>query len=190
VEAGTAAIFVLIAWGRDGMWTTLPYCLLGATIIAILLIDSGDLRSPLWLAALGTAIGDVALVVVAATGRHWAVLIGAQAGALAGVVVFSALRRLDPQSRRTEGSGRSALIPAGCWLGGIGTVPAMIGLGVFVAVFLIHLPLRRLAMKSSHRGNSDSGLPAPRGILRILVDRPTIVGVILGTAAGLITFAR
>lgn len=181
VEAGTAAIFVLIVWGRDGTWMTLPYCLLGATMVSILLIDAGDLRSPLWLAALGTAFGDAALVVVAATGRHWTVLIGAQAGTLAGIVVFSALRRLDPESRRSEGTGRGALIPVGCWLGGLGIVPAMIGLGVFVAGFLICLLVSRLAA-SDH---------SPRRMaLPILFNRPMIVAVILGSAAGLIAFAR
>jgi leader peptidase (prepilin peptidase)/N-methyltransferase len=190
VEGGTAATFVLIVWGRDGTWMTVPYCLLGATIISIHLIDSGDLRSPLWLAALGTAIGDSALVVVAATGRDWSVLIGAQAGTLVGIVVFGALRRLDPESRRTEGMGRSALIPAGCWLGGLGILPAMIGLGAFVAAFLICLPLSRPAGKSSHRADSDAGHSGPRGTLRILVDRPMTMAVILGSAAGLITFAQ
>ena len=190
VEAATAAIFVLIAWARDGTWMTVPYCLLGAVILSILLIAAGDLRSPLSLAALGTAIGDAALVVVAATGRHWAVLIGAQAGTLAGILVFSALRRLDPESRRTEGMGRGAVIPAGCWLGGLGIVPAMIGLGVFIAIFLIELPLSRLAGKSSRPANSDSGHSPRPAMLPLLFDRPMIVAVILGTTAGLIAFAR
>lgn len=190
VEAGTAAIFVLVAWARDGGGMTVPYCLLGAIIISILLIDTGELRSPLWLAALGTAIGDAALVVVAATGSYWTVLIGAQAGTVAGIVVFSALRRLDPESRRTEGVGRSALIPAGCWLGGLGIVPAMIGLGVFVAVFLICLLLGRLAGKSSRAGSSDAAHSPPSGIRGILAKRPMIMAVIMGTAASLIAFAQ
>jgi leader peptidase (prepilin peptidase)/N-methyltransferase len=178
VEAGTAAIFVLVAWARDGTWMTVPYCLLGAIIISILLIDTGELRSPLWLAALGTAISDAALAVVAANGSHWTVLIGAQAGTLAGILVFSTLRQMDPESRRTEGIGRSALIPAGCWLGGLGMVPAMIGLGVFVAAFLTCLLASRLGGKSRRPANSISFV------------RPMIVAVILGTAAGLIALAR
>jgi leader peptidase (prepilin peptidase)/N-methyltransferase len=190
VEAGTAAIFVLVAWARDGTWMTVPYCLLGATIISILLIDTGELRSPLWLAALGTAIGDAGLAVVAATGSHWTVLTGAQAGTLAGILVFSALRRLDPESRRTEGIGRSALIPAGCWLGGLGFVPATIGLGVFVAAFLICILASRMAVKSRRPANSDGGHSGAREALPIPFVRPMIVGVVLGTAAGLIAFAR
>jgi leader peptidase (prepilin peptidase)/N-methyltransferase len=190
VEAGTAAIFVLVAWARGGTWMTVPYCLLGATLISILLIDTGDLRSPLWLAALGTAISDAALAVVAATGSHWTVLTGAQAGTLAGILVFSALRRLDPESRRSEGIGRSALIPAGCWLGGLGIVPAMIGLGVFVVAFLICLLASRMAGKSRRPANSDGGHSRAREALPIPFVRPMIVAVILGTATGLITLAR
>jgi leader peptidase (prepilin peptidase)/N-methyltransferase len=190
VEAGTAGIFVFIAWGRDGSLMTAPYCLLGAIIISILLIDSGELRSPLWLAALGTAIGDVALVAVAAAGSHWAALIGAQAGTLAGIVAFSALRRSDPESRRSEGIGRSALIPAGCWLGGLGADPTGIGVGVFVAVFLLCLGFNQLLGMS---GGRDEPAPSPstrRVTLRNLAGRPMIVAVALGTAGGLVTFAQ
>lgn len=190
VEAGTAAIFVLIAWGRDGTWMTVPYCLLGTAIVSVLLIDSGDLRSPLGLAALGTAIGDVALVVVAAAGSQWSVLIGAEAGALAGIVVFSSLRSLDPESRRPEGIGRSALIPAGCWLGGLGLVPAGVGVGVFVAVLLANLTLNRLAGDPDGSDEPASTPVSRRNVAQTLAGRPMIVAVALATAAGLITFAR
>ena len=66
VEAGTAGAFVLIAWARHGSLMTIPYCLLVATIITILLIDAGELRSPLLVAALGTAIADLVLLIIAA----------------------------------------------------------------------------------------------------------------------------
>jgi len=190
VEGATAAIFALITWAWDGSWMTIPYCLLAATLISILLIDSGDLRSPLSLAALGTAIGDAALVTVAAAGSPWTTLIGAQAGILIGIVVFGALRRSDPESRRSEGIGRSALIPAGCWLGGLGIIPAAIGVGVLVAVFLICLLLTLPLGKTADDTDSGSGLSSLRGVRRVLAGRPMIVAVTVGTAAGLITFAR
>ncbi len=169
---------------------TIPYCLLGATVVSILLIDTGDLRSPLSVAALGTVIGDTVLVAVAAAGSHWTTLIGAQAGILVGIVVFGALRRLDPESRRGEGIGRSALIPAGCWLGGLGIVPAAIGVGALVVVFLIDLGLNLLIGNSANAATSGSGHSSPGGALQILADRPMIVAVILGTAGSLIAFAR
>ena len=190
VEGGTAAIFMLIAWARGGSLMTIPYGLLSVTIVSILLIDTGDLRSPLWLAALGTALGDAALVAVAAAGSHWTLLIGGQIGTSAGIVAFAALRRLDPESRRDVGIGRSALIPAGCWLGGLGIVAAGIGLGVFAVVFVVCLSLSRLTGKSRGRANSDSGQTATLAMLRILADRPMILAVTLGATAGLMTFAR
>ena len=190
VEGGLAAIFLLIAWAHGGSLMTIPYCLLGATIVSILLIDTGDLRSPLSLAALGTAIGDVALVATAAAGSHWTVLVGGQIGTSAGIVAFGVLRRLDPESRRDAGIGRSALIPAGCWLGGLGLVAAGIGVGAFAVVFVVCLSLRRLTGKPGGRAASGSGEAATLGMLRILADRPMILAVALGATAGLITFAR
>ncbi|HVA07778.1 MAG TPA: prepilin peptidase [Acidimicrobiales bacterium] len=190
VEGATAAIFALVAWAWDGSWMTIPYCLLGATLISILLIDSGDLRSPLSLAALGTAIGDAALVSVAAAESHWTALIGAQAGVSIGIVVFGTLRRSDPESRRSGGIGRSALIPAGCWLGGLGIIPAAIGGGALVAVFLIYLLLTLPRGKPVDGADSGSGFSYLRGVLRVLAAWPMIVAVTVGTAAGLIAFAR
>jgi leader peptidase (prepilin peptidase)/N-methyltransferase len=190
VEGGTAAIFVLIAWARGGSLMTIPYCLLGAILVSILLIDSGDLRSPLSLAALGTGLGDAALVAVAAAGSHWTVLIGAQIGTSAGIAAFGALRRLDPESRREVGIGRSALIPAGCWLGGLGIVAAGVGVGVFAVVLVVCLALRRLTGKSRGSADSDSGQTVSLAMLRIPADRPMVLAVTLAATAGLITFAR
>jgi leader peptidase (prepilin peptidase)/N-methyltransferase len=190
VEGGTAAAFVLIAWARHGSLMTIPYCLLAATIISILLIDAGELRSPLLVAALGTAAGDVALVAVAAAGKHWWVLVGGQIGTLAGVVVFSALRQTDPECRRTKGFGRGALIPAGCWLGGLGLVPAGIGAGAFVAVFLVAVLLDRSRPSSAGPTALDSAASSIRGVLRHLIGLPMIASVALAAIAGLIAFAQ
>jgi leader peptidase (prepilin peptidase)/N-methyltransferase len=186
VEGGTAAVFVLIAWGRHGSLMTIPYCLLAATLIPILLIDSGELRSPLRLAALGTGVGDAVLVAVAAGERHWWVLVGAQVGALVGLVVFAALRRIDPECHRTEVIGRSALIPAGCWLGGLGLAPAGIGAGVFAVVFLLDLLWRR----SSHPDDRDATAASGVGGLQRLTGLPMIISVAAATTAGLIAFAQ
>jgi hypothetical protein len=66
----------------------------------------------------------------------------------------------------------------------------MIGLGVFVAAFLICLLARRMAGKSRRPANSDAGHSRAREALPIPFVRPMIVAVILGTAAGLIALAR
>ena len=189
VEAGTAGAFVLIAWARHGSLMTIPYCLLVATIITILLIDAGELRSPLLVAALGTAIADLVLVIIAAAGSHWSVLVGAQAGTLAGIVGFSALRRMDPGCDCREGFGRSALIPAGCWLGGLGLVAAGIGAGVFLAVFLLCVAFNRKSGKIAPRSDENPAISSSTGLLHRVIGLPMVVSVALGTAVGLAVFA-
>jgi leader peptidase (prepilin peptidase)/N-methyltransferase len=182
VEGGTAAVFVLITLARHGSLMTIPYCLLGATIISILLIDTGELRSPLLVAAFGTTAGDIALVAVSAIGRHWSDLIGAQVGLLVGILAFSALRRADPECRRPETIGRGALIPVGCWLGGLGLVPGGIGAGVLVAVYLLDVLANR-----TFRG-ADGPEVAKVTALRHVCSLPMILATVLATTAGLIAY--
>ncbi|HEX3841226.1 MAG TPA: prepilin peptidase [Acidimicrobiales bacterium] len=184
VEGGTAAIFILITWARHGSLMTIPYCLLAATIISILLIDAGELRSPLLVAAVGTAFGDIALVAVSAIGRNWSDLIGAQVGLLVGILAFSVLRRADPECRRPEGFGRGALIPAGCWLGGLGPVPGGIGVGVLVGVYLLDMMANRIF------GGSARPEVATATTLRHVFGLPMILATALATMAGLIAYAQ
>ncbi len=189
VEAGTAGTFVLIAWARHGSVMAIPYCLLAATIITILLIDAGELRSPLLLAALGTGIADVVLVIISAAAGHWSVLVGTQAGTLAGIAGFGVLRRMDPECHRREGFGRSALIPAGCWLGGLGLVPAATGAGVFLTVYLLAVVFNRKSGVIAPPGHDNSATSSHPGVWRPLIGLPMVVAVALGTAVGLAVFA-
>jgi hypothetical protein len=167
----------------------IPYCLLAATIITILLIDAGELRSPLLLAALGTGIADVVLVIISAAGGHWSVLVGTQAGTLAGIAGFGVLRRMDPECHRQEGFGRSALIPAGCWLGGLGLVAAATGAGVFLTVYLLAVVFNRKSGVIAAPGHDNSASSSHPGVWRPLIGLPMVVAVALGTAVGLAVFA-
>ena len=136
VEAANAVAFGLIAWAWHGSAATVAYCLLASTVLAITLSDLGSLRSPLILAALGTVLGDVALLASSIWGNHWTTLVGAQVGVLLGTAGFALLRRLDPGCHRAEGIGRGALIPAGCWLGGLVLWPALLGLAAAILVLM------------------------------------------------------
>jgi leader peptidase (prepilin peptidase)/N-methyltransferase len=188
VEGGTAAAFLLITWARHGALMSVPYCLLAATLISIVLIDAGELRSPLLVAASGTAVGDLILVVVAVAGKHWWALIGAEVGLGAGVLAYGVLRRIDPECRRSEGFGRGALIPAGCWLGGLGLAPAAIGVGAFGVVFLAVVLFDRLGRPS--RDAIESNEPSPGAAFRRLLSLPLILAVVAATTASLIAFAQ
>ncbi|HEX3567014.1 MAG TPA: prepilin peptidase [Acidimicrobiales bacterium] len=184
VEGGTAVVFVLITWARHGSLMTIPYCLLAATIISILLIETSELRSPLLVAALGTAVGDIALVAVSAIGRHWSALPGAQVGLLVGIVVFSALRRADPECRRPENFGRGALIPVGCWLGGLGLVAGGIGAAVLVAGYLVGV------LGNRSLGGAANPEVAKVTALRHVFGLPMILATALATTAALIAYAQ
>lgn len=188
VEGGTAAVFVLITWARHGSVMTVAYCLLAATVISIVLIDAGELRSPLLVAATGTALGDLVLVVVAVAGKHWSVLIGAEVGLGAGIVAYGVLRRIDPECRRSEGVGRGALIPAGCWLGGLGLAPAAIGVVALGVVFLVAALLDRSRRPSA--GVVESNQISVGGALRHVLSLPLILSVVGATTASLIAFAH
>ncbi|MHB1711744.1 MAG: prepilin peptidase [Acidimicrobiales bacterium] len=185
VEAGMGLAFALVAWARHGSVMTIPYCVLAATLVSILLIDIGELRSPLSVAASGTAIAVAMLAACAAPSGQWPVLIGGLAGTLAGVVGYSALRRLDPACRWRRGYGRSALIPAGCWLGALGFVPAVAGLGSFAVVFLLAASLDRYSKAGSDAGPISSPFT---GTIRRVIGRPLIAAAAVGTGVGLLVF--
>ncbi|MDA8343375.1 MAG: prepilin peptidase [Actinomycetota bacterium] len=136
VEAGTAVGFGAVAAGLGGSLLVVPYCGLAATLGAILMIDAGELRSPLGLAASGTAVADVVLVGLTWWQGEWSVLLGAQAGLLVGASCFAFLRIRDPECAHASGIGRTALIPLGCWLGGLGPAPALWGGGAGIACYL------------------------------------------------------
>ena len=137
VEAGTAVAFGAVAAGLGGSLLVVPYCGLAATLGAILMIDAGELRSPLGLAASGTAVADAVLVGLTWWRGEWSVLLGAQAGLLVGASCFAFLRIRDPECVHASGIGRTALIPLGCWLGGLGTAPALWGGGTGIALYVI-----------------------------------------------------
>jgi len=134
VELSTGTIFSLVTWAWHGTWVSAGYCVLAATAMAILLIELGGSRAPLSVAALGTLLGEAVIVSVAAWLQRWAVLGGSLAGLATGVVVFGILRARDPDCLDPREHGRSALLIAGCWLGGLGLVAVVGGVATGVLV--------------------------------------------------------
>jgi leader peptidase (prepilin peptidase)/N-methyltransferase len=122
VEAATALAFALVTWAWSGASPAAGYCILAATAIAVALIEYGGRRSPLSVAAIGTAIGEVVLVVAVVWTHHWGILVWSLVGAAVGTLAFALLRRRDPECRDPRFYGRSLLPLAGCWLGGLGGV--------------------------------------------------------------------
>ena len=52
-----------------------------------------------------------------------------------GGVTVAVLRSRDPDCLDPRGHGRSALLIAGCWLGGLGLYPAVVGAGTWIAAY-------------------------------------------------------
>jgi len=186
VEAANALAFGLVAAAWHGTATAVAYCLLVSTLLTIVLIDLGSLRAPLALAAVGTAVADLALIAASGWTHHWSILIGAQVGILVGAAGFAVLRRLDPECLRPEGIGRSALLPTGCWLGGLVPWATVIGLGAGVVVFgALLLALRRPLGTGDGAAMGNPVVSA----LRRSAQRPLLPAVVVGVAVGLLAYA-
>jgi len=189
VEAATALSFGLIAIAWSGSTETIAYCILAASLLVILIIDIGTLRSPLVIAGIGTALGDVALVAATVWSHHWAILVTAQVGLVVGCAGFAVLRRVDPECLRPEGFGRSALIPAGCWLGGLWAVATLVGLAAAVIALGLSLTLRHWSPMSPSGSVPDG--PTNLGWQRInrIVRLPLVTSVAVGVTMGLVVHA-
>jgi len=178
VELATATAFALVTLAWRGSAPSVGYGALSATVLAVVLIDAGELRAPLAVAAIGTAIGDAALIGAFAWDRRLALLLGAQIGALAGSALLGILRHRDPACDRPIGIGRTALVPAGCWLGGLGAVAA--GAGLVAGLVAVGLSLAA----GRHADGADPGSGATR-----LLRRPIVIAVPVAQVVGLVVFA-
>jgi leader peptidase (prepilin peptidase)/N-methyltransferase len=176
VEAGTAAAFVLVTLAWRGSAPAVGYCVLGATLVSVLLIDAGTLRAPLAVAAIGAVVGDLVLVAGAIWSHQWTTLWGAQIGVVVGAAGFAALRRIDPDCRQPWQFGRSALVPACCWLGGLGVLPAAFGFGFGGLAFMAWAAL---SIRVGRRSASTR-----------LGGLPMVVAIAVGTAVGLLVLGR
>ena len=171
VELSTGAIFALVTWGWHGTWVSAGYCVLAATVIAILLIESGGSRSPLSVAAVGTLVGEAMIISASVWLERWAVLGGSLAGIGAGVAVFGILRARDPDCIDPREHGRSALPVTGCWLGGLGLVGVTSGVATWALVTFSCL----VGVWWTSRTSTGAHLSGMR-------HRPPVLAVPLGTA--------
>ncbi len=136
VESLTAVTFALVTWGWRGTLASAGYCVLVAAIIAIGLIEFGRTRAPLSVAATGTALALVLLLIASAWDDRWQLAVGSLLGTGLAAVVLAALRSLDPECLDPRAHGRSALLVAGCWCAGLGPVPVAVAVGAWIVTYL------------------------------------------------------
>jgi hypothetical protein len=110
------------------------YCVLAATMIAVGLIEYGRQRAPLSVAAVGTILALSVILVGGGWQQRWPTVFGSLIGTVAAVAACALLRHADPSSADPRGHGRSALLMAGCWVGGLG--PAAIATGTACGILV------------------------------------------------------
>ena len=135
VELATGLVFALVAWAWRGTLPAAGYCCLAASMMAILLIECSGHRAPLAVAGIGTGLGLSLFAAAAIWEADWRTFVGPLAGAIIGLAVVTILRQLDPKARDPRTSGRTAVLIAGCWLGGMEADPvvvaAVVGAGTY-----------------------------------------------------------
>jgi leader peptidase (prepilin peptidase) / N-methyltransferase len=139
VELATGVVFAWIAWELDGSLAAAGYCCLAASMVAVLLIECSGHRAPLAVAGIGTVMSLAVFAAASVRTGDWRTLLGPLVGASAGLVALAALRLLDPTAGHPHGAGRTALLVAGCWLGGMGSeavVATAVGAGTYALCVL------------------------------------------------------
>ncbi len=136
VEITSAGAFLLVTWAWHGSLVSAGYCALASGAIAVTLIEYDGLRAPLGVASIATACGLVIVSIAASLHRQWTVVVGAWVGTLIASVVLAIARHRDPECVDPRGRGRTLLLVAGCWAGGLGLFATLLGCAVWIASFL------------------------------------------------------
>jgi hypothetical protein len=160
------------------------YCILAATTLAVALIEYGGERSPLVVAAFGTATGELIIFVSAGLGDRWSIAYGSLIGGAFTLFIYGILRTRDPTCAEPRFYGRSSLLMAGCWLGGLGLRPAALGVAVWVVVYFVCMVAHWLSFRGQL--HSDS---AGRHGLQPLISAPLVTSVGLALALSLLVRA-
>lgn len=163
VELATGAAFGLITWAWHASLVSAGYCTLAAGAIAIVLIETDGKRAPLSIAAIATTLGQIIVVIGAGWDGRWRVLVGSLLGLGVGIGLFALLRSIDPECLDPRGRGRSMLLPVGCWMGGLGVEPTIVGSSFWVLTYFVCMvgvwSLRRQATRVGNQGSYDLSIP-------------------------------
>jgi prepilin signal peptidase PulO-like enzyme (type II secretory pathway) len=137
VELATGLVFALVAWAWRGTLPAAGYCCLAASMISILLIECSGHRAPPAVAGIGTGLGLPFFAATAIWKADWRVFVGPLVGVIIGLAVVTILRQLDPKARDPRTFGRSAVVIAGCWLGGMDADPVVAALVVGAGTYML-----------------------------------------------------
>ena len=136
VELASGAMFASTTWAWHGTMIAAAYCVLAATMIAVGLIEYGGQRAPLSVAAVGTTLALSIILVAGGWQQRWPIVFGCLIGTVAAVAVNAVLGHANSDSGDPRGHGRSALLMAGCWLGGLGPIAIAAGIACGILAYL------------------------------------------------------
>lgn len=137
VELSTGVAFALVTWAWHGTLVAAAYCILGAGMIAVGLIEYGGQRAPVSVAAITTAIAQLIIVIGAGWQHHWWTVGGSLIGTTLALFLYATLRATDPDCNDPRGHGRTALLLAGCWIGGLGALSLAVGASVWIVSYFV-----------------------------------------------------
>ncbi len=133
------------------------------------------------MAAIGT--GAALLIIVIGAGWHhqWRIVLGSLAGTLVAAIAFAALRGADPNCSDPRGHGRSSLLLAGCWLGGLGLGPTATGAGFWILTYFVCMVGAWAVAKRAPEFASDTHIPA---VFRAPLVSAVVVALVASLIAG------
>ena len=111
VELGTAAVFAAVGWGLGPHWAVPGFCVLAATLVALVAVERDGLAPPLSVAVIGTAIAAVFLVAGGAADRRWTHVVGLAVGVVVATALVIVSHRFGAEPSRPrpmEGHGAGA----------------------------------------------------------------------------------
>jgi leader peptidase (prepilin peptidase) / N-methyltransferase len=188
VEVSTAVVFALLAWTWHGSPVTAGgYCCLAAAMIAVALIEYGGIRSPLSVAAVGTGIAQVLILIGAGWDQDWRLLSGSIVGTSTAFLVLSALRVTDPDCVDPRGHGRTALLMTGCWVGGLGITSIAVAASVWIATFFLAMATAWATSRHKLVASSTARVQAP---IPPVFSVPLVSALVLAMAASLAVRGR
>lgn len=160
VEGATSIAFVVTTWAWHGTVIAAAYCALVAALIAVSLIEYGGQRAPLSVAAVGSGLALAIIVIGGGWQNRWDTVVGSALGLALGALGFAILRNEDPDCVDPRGFGRSALLLAGCWCGGLGLRAVAVGASCWIVAYFLCMVGVWASARQSVSTNSSAPAPA------------------------------
>ena len=121
VELATALVFAAVGWGLGPHWAVPGFCVLAATLVALVAVEGDGLAPPLAVAVIGTGIAIALLIGAGAADRRWAHVAGLIIAVVVAAVAVILGRRARPVGTDSWTGSLPVLLPAAAALGMAGT---------------------------------------------------------------------